>query len=360
MLAHSHWRRWQTAIATGLLSLVLCISVAPWAGIAGNNSLSNPNGAASSSLRPIPISEQPFYPELLATAQRWSDAPLDQVVGDSPQETLLNFYAVMAKVNHEAAAIILSANSDPGWFWSDAARQRQAHADMLFSLAVQALDTSGFAASIRKNMAEEAAMQLKQLLDYVFTHSTTPLEIPNSTGIREINSQTSKASDSWAIPDTAITLSSERLASSRGINFFFTAATVSDARRMFKEIEDRKVVIQPFATPTFYKDFSDTPGFLVPPKWYLRLPTGLRAFLQHSFYEQTIFQITAAATTLAAYSYFISFLLLKLLRSYRHSDSNKPWQGSGWNQDNIAWQRVANTTRAANHLALQSIHKQSG
>jgi MscS family membrane protein len=340
MLAHSHWRRWQTAMATGLLTLALCISIAPWAGIAASNSLSNPIGAVGTSLRPIPISEQPFYPELLATAQRWSDAPLDQVVGDSPQETLLNFYAVMAKVNHEVEAIILSANSDPGWFWSEAARQRQAHAEMLFALAVQALDASGFAESIRQNMAEESAMQLKQLLDYIFTHSTTPLEIPDSAGIRAINSQRSKASDSWTIPDTAITLSSERLASSRGINFLFTAATVSETRRMFKEIQDRKFIIQPFATPTFYKNFINTPGFLLPPQWYLRLPQRVRSLLEISFHEQTIFQISAAAIILAIYLYLLSVLLLKLLRSYRHSDGQARPQGIGWNLDNIAWRRV--------------------
>jgi MscS family membrane protein len=127
------------------------------------------------------------------------------------------------------------------------------------------------------------------------------------------------------------------------INFTFTTETVSEVSRMFNEIKERKVVVQPFATPSFYRDFIDTPGFLVPPKWYLRLPTGLHAFLENSFYEQTIFQITAAAITLAVYSWLISFLLLKLLRSYRHSDSNKPWQGSGWNQDNTAWQRVVLT-----------------
>jgi MscS family membrane protein len=355
MLAYSHWRRWQRAIAAGLLTLLLCLLAAPWAGIAAGNELTGPSRAASaslrtsslrtsslrtSSLRTIPISEQPFYPELLATAQRWSDAPLDQVVGDSPLETLLNFYAVMAKVNQEVELISLSAKSDPGWFWSEAARQRQEHAEMLFSLAVQALDASGFAESIRKNMAEESAMQLKQLLDYIFTHSTTPLEIPDSAGIREINSQRSKASDSWTIPDTSITLSSERLASSRGINFFFTATTVSETRRMFKEIEDRNVIIQPFATPTFYKDFINTPGFLLPPQWYLRLPPRLRAFLEISFYEQTIFQISAATITFAIYAYLLCVLLLRLLRSYRDSDGQARPEGIGWNLDNLAWRRV--------------------
>ena len=363
MLAYSHWRRWQRAIASGLLTLLLCLVAAPllclvaapWAGIAAGNELSGPSRAASASLRTssqqpisqqpvslrtIPISEQPFYPELLATAQRWSDAPLDQVVGDSPLETLLNFYAVMAKVSQEVELISLSANSDPGWFWSEAARQRQEHAEMLFDLAVQALDASGFAESIRKNMAEESAMQLKQLLDYVFTHSTTPLEIPDSAGIREINSQRSKASDSWTMPDSAITLSSERLASSKGINFFFTATTVSDTRRMFKEIEDRKVVIQPFATPTFYKDFINTPGFLLPPQWYLRLPPRLRAFLEISFHEQTIFQISAATIVFIIYIYLLCVLLLRMLRSYRHSDGQVRPQGLSWNLDNLAWRRV--------------------
>jgi MscS family membrane protein len=350
MLAYSHWRRWQRAIAAGLLTLLLCLLAAPWAGIAAGNELSGPSRAASdslrtsslrtSSLRTIPISEQPFYPELLATAQRWSDAPLDQVVGDSPLETLLNFYAVMAKVNQEVELISLSANSDPGWFWSEAARQRQQRAEMLFSLAVQALDASGFAESIRKNMAEESAMQLKQLLDYVFTHSTTPLEIPDSNGVKEINSQRSKASDSWTIPDTAITLTSESLASSQGINFFFTATTVSNTRRMFKEIEDRKVILQPFATPTFYQDFINTPGFLLPPQWYLRLPPRLRNFLEISFYEQTVFQISAAAVTFAIYAYSLCLLLLKLLRSYRLSDGQSRPQGISWTMDNLAWRRV--------------------
>lgn len=350
MLAYSHWRRWQRAIAAGLLTLLLCLLAAPWAGIAAGNELSGPSRAASdslrtsslrtSSLRTIPISEQPFYPELLATAQRWSDAPLDQVVGDSPLETLLNFYAVMAKVNQEVELISLSANSDPGWFWSEAARQRQQRAEMLFSLAVQALDASGFAESIRKNMAEESAMQLKQLLDYVFTHSTTPLEIPDSKGVKEINSQRSKASDSWTIPDTAITLTSESLASSQGINFFFTATTVSNTRRMFKEIEDRKVILQPFATPTFYQDFINTPGFLLPPQWYLRLPPRLRNFLEISFYEQSIFQISAAAITFAIYAFLLCVLLLKLLRSYRLSDGQSRRQGLGWTMDNLAWRRV--------------------
>jgi MscS family membrane protein len=109
---------------------------------------------------------------------------------------------------------------------------------------------------------------------------------------------------------------------------------------MFKEIEDRKVILQPFATPTFYQDFINTPGFLLPPQWYLRLPPRLRNFLEISFYEQSIFQISAAAITFAIYAFLLCVLLLKLLRSYRLSDGQSRRQGLGWTMDNLAWRRV--------------------
>ena len=51
-----------------------------------------------SSLPVIPLEEQPFYPELVKRADLWLHTPLGQVVGDTPRDTLLNFYAVMADV----------------------------------------------------------------------------------------------------------------------------------------------------------------------------------------------------------------------------------------------------------------------
>ena len=56
--------------------------------------------ARSASL--IPIQQQPLYGELERTAGDWSDVVLDQVVGNSPRDTLLNFYAVMAEVGQRA------------------------------------------------------------------------------------------------------------------------------------------------------------------------------------------------------------------------------------------------------------------
>jgi len=74
--------------------------------------------------RRLPIRQQPFFPALLATASRCDDAPLGQVVGEDPEATLLTFYSVMARVYRELQAVSANAVRDPGWFWSEAARQR--------------------------------------------------------------------------------------------------------------------------------------------------------------------------------------------------------------------------------------------
>ena len=56
------------------------------------------NSRYESSLAVVPLDEQPFYPELVKRADLWLHTPLGQVVGDTPKDTLLNFYAVMADV----------------------------------------------------------------------------------------------------------------------------------------------------------------------------------------------------------------------------------------------------------------------
>jgi MscS family membrane protein len=65
----------------------------------------------------IPITAQPFYADLQTTSAIWTNAPLGQVVGDSPRATLLNFYAVMARVGAEQALAIQERQQHPGLIW---------------------------------------------------------------------------------------------------------------------------------------------------------------------------------------------------------------------------------------------------
>lgn len=289
--------------------------------------------------RTIPISAQPFYPELLEAADRWSDAPLGQVVGESPRETLLNFYAVMARVNRELGDVTRQPQRDPGWWWSPTARRQIEEARKLFVLAVQALDASAFPESVRDDLADEAAIQLKQVLDYVFTHSTTPLHIPDQAAFKALNSQRSRASESWTLPETAITLSASD-ARGGATGFRFSRDTVAQIGRMYAEISQDPVAAQPFASPGFYRAYSTTPGALVPPKWYLRLPPGLRRGLEVSLFGQTLLQIAISAVTLVLYVWVLLVLFRRLLHTYRYWQSREEREQPSWQQDNVAWYRV--------------------
>ena len=290
--------------------------------------------------RRLPIRQQPFFPALLATASRWDDAPLGQVVGEDPEATLLTFYSVMARVYREVQAVSANAARDPGWLWSPAERQRIEAAEGLFELAVQARDASALPQSIRDDVAQESAIQLKEVLDYVFGYSDGPIAIPDGAGLKALNSQRSRSSNSWTLPNTAITLSSEVNGLEGNTTFLFSAGTVTQIGRMYALIADARPVAQPFATPGFYRGFSDSPGFLVPPKWYLRLPPGLRKLFDQPIAGQTLFQLVSAGLLVLLYSWLVLLLFRRLLHTYRYLQPRRSEGQRAWHQDNLAWFRV--------------------
>jgi MscS family membrane protein len=337
------------AFLVALLTLFLVV-VGPQAALqaAGSGpdvvvSQGRPELPAPSAAPIIPIEQQPFYPELLVVSERWINAPLSRVVGDSPRETLLNFYAVMARVSNELQFTTQQSDKETGVFWSASARQRIAEAEELFALAVQALDDSIFPESVRQDMAHEAAIQLKEVLDYVLTHSTVPIQIPDQAGLKTLNEQRSKASDAWTLPLTTITLSAEVMDLEGEPGFLFSATTVRHVGRMYRHIHGLPVVDQPFASSGFYNRFIHTPGFLSPPLWYLNLPEKLRGFLEAPLGGQTLLQIVVTLATLLLYGLVLLLLLRRLLYTYRY------WQGEAarpvsslrpWYQANVSWYRV--------------------
>ena len=95
----------------------------------------------------IPLEQQPFHTELERRADLWRHTPLGQVVGDSPQDTLLNFYAVMADVGQLIEDVEASHLNDRGLFWNRQARAEMAEVEVLFDAAVASLDGSPFSRS---------------------------------------------------------------------------------------------------------------------------------------------------------------------------------------------------------------------
>ena len=94
----SHPLKWR-ALA---FVLAVVLSLLPAMGLRTAQARSVDSVSASVSSSAISIQEQPFYPSLEEISSSWTDIVLGQVVGESPKVTLLNFYAVMAKVGHRA------------------------------------------------------------------------------------------------------------------------------------------------------------------------------------------------------------------------------------------------------------------
>ena len=293
--------------------------------------------ARSASL--IPIQQQPFYGELERTAGDWSDVVLDQVVGNSPRETLLNFYAVMAEVGQRAERLAQPRSGQEG---SRAAKERQEKiedADLLFHLAVEALDASAFPESVRVDRAEEAAIQLKHVLDYVFTHSRQPIAIPDEANMKMLQESRTNQSDSWSIPGTSITLTSPSDSELGSDHYRFSPATVVAVGEMYREIRDYPVIPQPFATPEFLNNFIFTPGYLVPPDWYLSLPHSLRHVLGYRIGNQTLLQVVSSLIACALFVAVLGWLIGLLVDSYRDRPRREQ-EGRSWQLDVLAWQRV--------------------
>lgn len=341
------WRSARRTTVALLLGLLLSLALPPGGSVAATGATPPHPAAAASGGRVIPIEQQPFYPELLQTQALWADAPLQQVMGDSPHATLLNFYVVMHKVDLIMGDLSHRAGSDPGSLtWSPAARERIEEANRLFADATNTLDTSAFPASIRANSAEEAAIQLKQVLDYVFNNSRVPIHIPGSEELRRINAERSKAHDSWTIPGTEITLTSDIEGRESNRDFYFSAQTVSQIDDMFQRIHNLEHPRQPFSSPSLYNEFAYTPGGLVPPKWYVKLPSGVRRQLDQELLlpGQSRLQVLIGLICLLGYGLLALVTARSLLRtSQAYRLESQPTPGT-WSQDSMAWRRVALAT----------------
>ncbi|MEA5443240.1 mechanosensitive ion channel family protein [Cyanobium gracile] len=295
----------------------------------------------------VPLESQPFHGQLLDLKQQWTDAPLNQVVGDSPRATLLNFYVVMAQVSRDITRIEARAAATPGLFWSRAVRNELELIDSYFTEAVKALDVSEIPQSIRADFADEYALKLKVILDYVFTHSRKPFEIPDAAGMKALNEGRLNPSGSWTIPGTSITLTDEGTEGVRDRGYRFSAFTVAQIPSLYEEIKHQRAPSageSSLLTPEIYDAFSLRPGHILPPKWYLSIPAGFRrSVLEAHLWDQTLFQIVLGLLALTAFAGVQLRLVLALLASYRMTEraASRPLTPMAvWRVDNIAWHRV--------------------
>ena len=234
----------------------------------------------------IPFEEQPFFKDIEIYANNWEHSYLGKITGYTPEATLLRFYAAMARVGEIIDAVSKNADSEPGLFWSEASQQQIQEAEILFQTATRTIDDSAIPASIRNDVKEESALKLKEILDYAFTHAKEKINIPND-----------KSFPSWTMPGTAITVTRLVDSDKNNEDYLFSQEAVENIDRMYRFIDnssgaeelDELTLSNPYASPNLYDHFTYTPGYLVPPKWYERLPDGLKETLQNPLETKAFF-----------------------------------------------------------------------
>ena len=288
----------------------------------------------------IPLEDQPFYPDLVKRADLWRHTPLGQVVGDSPRETLLNFYAVMADVGQLIEDVEASHLNDRGLFWNRQARAEMEEVQGLFDAAVASLDGSSFPLGVRSYLKDEAAIQLKHVLDFIFSSSRQIITIPDAGAMKSLNDDRSKDTQSWTLPGSSIVLSSQQKDDPVNSDFYFSADTVAAVSGMYAQISPQVADLdgQTFITGAFYQDFVHTPGRLFPPKWYLNLPAGFRSAIEAEvLFGQTLFRLVLSIIAIGMLLLLFALLIRKLITSFR-SSSRDPERI--WTLDSLAWKRV--------------------
>jgi MscS family membrane protein len=331
-------RRWLAAA----MALLLGLSLSVLASLPGYAQLRHdrPSRITAVTRLGVRLEQQPFYDELLAIRAEWQKHEIGQVVTDNPRGTVLNFYALMAEVAARCRAIEQTAATQTGWAWNPETKQRIQDVEDLFELTVSALDASHFPASVRQDMAHESALKLKQVLDYVFNFSNAPINLPNSSELKQLSESHNSTNNSWRIPGTALTLTNKIDNNPVNSDFFFSAESTRRVEQMYNEIVHIKAPKNDFTTPNLYKNYSLTPGFLIPPLWYLKLPASTRSFLEISYFNQTLLQIAASITLIAVSLSLGGYLAVLLIRTYRFRNDEMKQRLPTTEDDNIAWLRV--------------------
>jgi len=325
-------RRLSAVLAGGLLALTLALS-----------QLSQPSpGLAKASNQAIavfPLSRQPFYNELNQVRAQWRQHHLGEVAADSPRGTVVNFYAVMAEVIDRANAISRAGASEPGLWWSPQLQQQIEETETLFRLAVSTLDGSSIAQSVRADVTEEAALQLKGVLDFVFHTSIQPLNLPDAAALQSLGAQ-DKPLSHWRMPGTAITLTNKIAGDPDNTDFVFSSETVGRMRQMYADIESFRIPSDAFSTGDAYGSYARTPGGLVPPKWYLKLPASTRPLLNVAIGEQTLLQIALSVLVGLVGASGTAVLIVRFIKTYRFHPAGDDNALPSLNDDNLAWNRL--------------------
>ena len=282
----------------------------------------------------IKLKDQPFYAELEDWRQTWESGFLGQVVDTNPRLSLIKFYSAMARAGQLMVNIEQQAQNEPGWGWSEESRQKIEEAERLFRSATQTIDASELPESIRINTKEEAALKLKEILDYVLDHSDELIKIPTTT-----------ENGFWRLPGSMIAMASKMEENDDIPYYQFTQRTLNNIDETYNYILKIRGVSEPnsdnpFLTPHIYSAYTYTAGYLVPPKFYLKFPQNILDILEFPLGKQSLLQIALGLMVIGVFTPIVACLSYNFLDTYRYTKPASQGRRNRFlKQSNIAWKR---------------------
>jgi MscS family membrane protein len=201
----------------------------------------------------------------------------------SPRATLEGFRADVSRATGLLMDAYRENTSEPGLFWNESVTKKVAEADALLGRASRTLDLRDIPPVELEHRRLEAVLLLKEVLDRV------PLPDPgNVPGEDEVSRQ---SLPSWNVPGTEIRL--VRIADgARTGEYLVSRETVLRLEEFYRLIRSQPNLNG--AQGDFYDFFSQSPGHLLPPKWF-KVIEALPAPLKVEFDGQAVWQWIAFA-----------------------------------------------------------------
>ncbi|MBZ6075364.1 mechanosensitive ion channel family protein [Microvirga puerhi] len=186
----------------------------------------------------------------------------------SPRATLEDF----RNNARRATTLLMDAyhenSQEPGLFWSQSVKDKVKEAEALLARASRALDLRNIPPIELEHRRLEATLLLKEVLDR--------LPLPNATVIPGDEEVGKNPISSWSIPGTEIRIVRMTEGPHTG-EYLFSGETVEQLGNIYRLIRDQPDVSG--ASADFYDFFSQSPGHLLPPKWYTLIESLPPAFL---------------------------------------------------------------------------------
>ena len=274
----------------------------------------------------VPLVQQPFYGELLETLERWQVAPLAQVAGDSPRSTLLDFYGVMVLVADGLKELERLAPTQSGLGWGADAQASIARINTLFGEAQAALNGTSIPESIRSKELSARTLQLKEVLDVLLATAPEPFEIPDLKAMAARRTLDARAAGAWTLPHSPLSLTTQGRQETLPPIFRFSADSVDQIPDLYNRVASLPRPAQPFATPGLYRNFALTPGHLIPPLWYFKLPSTLRQWLEIPLLGNSLLQLLLLLLGSLIYASLLVTIVTRFLETCRRA----PVRGRGW------------------------------